>query len=114
MAVSVPEVWGCIPTAERTANTLMADAAITMTPYVPQAALSAIFTLFHPTWAATRENAWATIYNVTLEDVTEGEDVIPAYLADQPWMLEVALCQLAEGCQIGEPRCLQLTFYNSP
>lgn len=114
MAHTLPDVWGCVPQPERAADRAMAAASASMSPFVPVAAIDAIFLSYDPGWYETRRTAWVEMYRVTETEIEIEELTVAVFLANRAWMADLYTCMLLGGCAQDAPLCRILTFASNP
>lgn len=110
MATLLELGWPCIHPADQSVMVALAGASASMTPYVTQAAMVAIWLSYYGAPVATYRDAfveWATIATGKIEGVT-------VWFADRPWMVELYNGRLAGGYPVSNAGCTSLQFPTYP
>lgn len=99
---------------ERRANTLLAQASVTITPWVLRGTIRTQFSNVPAGFRDKRYAAYLEVYNLTEAEIEIDEVTVTVVLANQLWMQYVYFCQVGGGCNNNDDYGSLIYYYTSP
>lgn len=110
----IPDYWTCLDYPERVVTILCATPILIPPGYVLASSIDAVFAAQTQIDPDTRREAWEANYNMERTTITLDDVEVEVYILNQQWCADVANARLEGKCQVNDPLCSIIDFYNSP